>query len=156
MSIAHTQFAYAGALALRSMCVLYIAVSTISVLPFCELNQAFARLPIPRSVAGFIVQLINQTMMLLEETGRIVEVLQLRGISGVKGLHVVRSFPVVWMIRILFRAERLAAAMSVRGYGIENATLRENRKLTYADTGAIFATALVLIISIIIRMNEYQ
>jgi energy-coupling factor transporter transmembrane protein EcfT len=132
------------------MCIFFIAASTISVLPLSEIHQALMPLPIHRSIAAFILQLINQTMLLLDETGQIVNVLRLRGVSGIKGLRIILSFPVIWMVRILFRAERTAAAMTVRGYGIEYMYVSQKTKMSIADmltaipAGSIFFVALTL------------
>jgi energy-coupling factor transporter transmembrane protein EcfT len=99
-----------------------------------------------------IVQLINQTMLLTEETFRIIGVLRLRGASGVRGIRVVFSFPIVWMVRMLFRAERTAAAMTVRGYGIEAVTAGESIKLTISDVLTIICASVVLVASVLMQL----
>jgi len=147
------RFAQAGTIALRSTCVLFIAASTIASLAIQDVHRGLASMPIPRTFVILIVQLINQTMLLTEETFRIIGVLRLRGASGVRGIRVLFSFPIVWMVRILFRAERTAAAMTVRGYGIESVTEGENVKLTMADMLTIICVSVVLVISILMRLR---
>ncbi len=147
------RFAQAGAIALRSTCVLFIAASTITILAIQDVHRGFANIPIPRTFIILIVQLINQTMLLMEETLRIIGVLRLRGASGVRGTRVLFSFPIVWMVRIMFRAERTAAAMTVRGYGVEAVTSGENIKLTIADVLTIICASVVLIASILMRLR---
>jgi energy-coupling factor transporter transmembrane protein EcfT len=147
------RFAQAGAIALRSTCVLFIAASTIATLAIQDVHRGLACLPIPRTFAMLIVQLINQTMLLAEETFRIISVLRLRGASGVRGIRVLFSFPIVWMVRMLFRAERTAAAMTVRGYGIEAVTPSERIKLTIFDVLTILCASAVLVSSILMRLR---
>ncbi|MGD0590098.1 MAG: energy-coupling factor transporter transmembrane component T [Bacteroidota bacterium] len=147
------RFAQAGAIALRSTCVLFIAASTIATLAIQDVHRGLACLPIPRTFVVLIVQLINQTMLLTEETFRIIGVLRLRGASGVRDIRVMFSFPIVWMVRMLFRAERTAAAMTVRGYGIEAVTTCENVKLTIADVLTILCASAVLVASILMRLR---
>ena len=147
------RFVQSGAIALRSACVLFIAASTIATLAIQDVHRGLSNIPIPRTFIVLIVQLINQTMLLTEETFRIVGVLRLRGASGVRGIRVVFSFPIVWMVRMLFRAERTAAAMTVRGYGIEAVTADESIKLTIADILTIICTSVVLITSVLMRLG---
>ena len=124
------RFAQAGAIALRSTCILFIVASTIAILDIHDVHRGLACISIPRAIIILIIQLINQTILLMDETLRIIRVLRLRGASGVRGIRVLFSFPIVWMVRIMFRAERTAAAMIVRGYGVEAVTSGENIKLT--------------------------
>ncbi len=147
------RFAQAGAIALRSTCCLFIAASTIATLAIQDVHRGLACLPIPRTFVVLIVQLINQTMLLTEETLRIISVLRLRSASGVRGVKVLFSFPIVWMVRMLFRAERTAAAMTVRGYGIDAVTVGESIKLTIADVLTIICTSVVLIGSALMRLR---
>lgn len=149
------RFAQAGGIALRSTCMLFIAASTIASLTIHDVHVGLVCLPIPRSLVALIVQLINQTMLLAEETTRIVGVLRLRGASGVRGIRVLFAFPIVWMVRMLFRAERSAAAMAVRGYGIETAVKGDRIKLTFADMMMLSAATLAFAISVALRVKEY-
>jgi energy-coupling factor transporter transmembrane protein EcfT len=147
------RLAQAGAIALRSTCCLFIAASTIAILAIQDVPRGLANIPIPRTFVVLIVQLINQTMLLMEETLRIVGVLRLRGASGVRGIRVLFSFPIVWMVRMLFRADRTAAAMTVRGYGIEAVTVNESVKLTIADVLTIICASAVLVTSVLMRLR---
>jgi energy-coupling factor transporter transmembrane protein EcfT len=147
------RFAQAVTIALRSTCVLFIAASTIASLAIQDVHRGLASIPIPRTFVILIVQLINQTILLTEETFRIIGVLRLRGASGVRGIRVLFSFPIVWMVRMLFRAERTAAAMTVRGYGIESETEGEIVKLTIADMLTIICASVVLVVSILMRLK---
>jgi len=120
-----------------------------------DLHRGLVCLPIPRSLVALIVQLINQTTLLAEETIRIVGVLRLRGASGVRGIRVLFAFPVVWMVRMLFRAERSAAAMAVRGYGIETTVKSERINLTFADMAMSAAATSAFAIAVTLRVKEF-
>lgn len=149
------RLAHAGGIALRSSCMLFIAASTMASLTMHDVHHGLVFLPIPRSLVALIVQLINQTMLLAEETIRIIGVLRLRGASGVRGIRVLFAFPVVWMVRMLFRAERSAAAMAIRGYGIETAAKGDRSRLTIADLAMLSATTLVFVVSVTLRVKEF-
>jgi len=148
-------FTQAGGIALRSTCMLFIGASTIASLTLHDVHRGLVCLPIPRSIAALIVQIINQTMLLAEETARIIDVLRLRGTSGVRGIRVLFAFPVVWMVRMLFRAERIAAAIAVRGYGFKGAAKGDRVKLTIADMSMLFAASLIFVISLTIRVKSF-
>lgn len=146
--------AAAGTLALRSTCCLFVAAATIVALPLCETHRGMARLPLPAALAVLIVQLITQTMLLAEETKGIISALRLRKASGTKGsIRLLFNFPVVWMVRILFRAERTAAAMTVRGFGIEHANRSESVSLTAADVLTAGVACAVFILAILLRLR---
>ena len=145
----------AAGIALRSTCMLFIAASTIASLTMYDVHCGLVRMPVPRSLVVLIVQLINQTMLLAEETTRIISVLRLRSASGVHGIRVLFSFPVVWMVRMLFRAERTASAMAVRGYGIEMVAKGETIRLTVAELSIITGAVLLFTASIIMRIKVF-
>jgi energy-coupling factor transporter transmembrane protein EcfT len=142
----------AAAIALRSTCSLFIAASTISVLAIQDLHYGLASIRLPRTITVLIIQLVNQTMHLAEETARIISVFRLRGATGMRNLIVLFSFPTVWMVRILFRAERTAAAMIVRGYGIEAVTV-DRAGLTAVDILAVASTSVIFLGSVLMRLE---
>jgi hypothetical protein len=147
------RFAQAGMIALRSTCCLFIAASTMAALAIQDVHHGLAIIPIPRTVVLLIVQLINQTMLLTEETLRIIGVLRLRGTSGMRGIKVLFSFPIVWMVRMLFRAERTSTAMVVRSYGIEAAMANESVPWTMADKLTVICTSVFFLVSILMRLR---
>ena len=149
------RFIQAGDIALRSTCMFFITASTIASLTMYDVYRGLVCLPVPRSITSLIVQLINQTMFLAEETTRIIGVLRLRGASGVHGTRVLFAFPIVWMIRMLFRAERSAAAMVVRGYGIETKASADRSKMRIADVLILCAASLAFLLSINMRVKTF-
>ena len=147
------RFFISGSIILRSACCLFIAASTIAALPLYDVHRGLSCGLLPRSFVALIVQLINQTMLLAEETARIIVVLKLRGATGMRGMRALFSFPIVWMVRMLFRAERNAAAMTVRGYGIEAATKSESAPLSIAEVAVIACAAAFLAASVCMRLR---
>ena len=142
------RLANAGTIVLRSTCCLFIAASTVASLPLHDAHRGLANLPLPRTLALVAIQLITQTTLLAEETGRVIAALQIRAASGIR---VVFAFPVVWMARILFRADRTAAAMAVRGYGDSKSMMRECQRIAPGDLLAIAASAAMCVAAILLR-----
>lgn len=121
-----------------------VAAAIVSVLTLSDLYDGLARLPLPRLVVIILVQVVHQAKLLFEQTGRIARAAALRsGSSRLKtGLFLLRTIPSIWLPRILFKAERVAAAMDLRGYG--NTVPRfDSRSLGWRDWTSIFVTGLL-------------
>lgn len=144
----------AGQIVVRGICTLFITAATIVSLPLVDTMNGFSPLPLPGTVKVLLLQLINQTSLLAAETLRIITVLKMRGAAGRGGMNVFFSFPVIWMGRTFFRAERIASAMAVRGYGAD-AVSRGQCVLTRRDRIALGAAFLTLLASIILRVKEW-
>ena len=63
------------------------------------------------------------------------------------------SFPVVWMVRLVFKAERTAAAMTVRGYGVETATARDKIDITVPDVLTVAMSFVLIVVSVLMRLG---
>jgi energy-coupling factor transporter transmembrane protein EcfT len=76
------------------------------------------RLPVPRVVAAILLQIVHQTATLFYETRRVAAAMAVRGATGSLGTawRVLVSLPQVWLPRVIGRAERVAAAMELRGF----------------------------------------
>lgn len=123
---------------------LLVAAATVSVLPLSDLYDGLARLPLPRLVVIILVQVVHQAKLLFDQTGKMAQAIALRkGSSGVKtGLFILRTIPSIWLPRMLFKAERVAAAMDLRGYG--NTIPRfDSRALGLLDWIGILVTGLL-------------
>jgi energy-coupling factor transporter transmembrane protein EcfT len=122
---------WAGALAvpwgilLHGLAGLLIATATIATLTESDLRGGLLALPLPRVFAAILVQIVHQTFVLLSETKRVAAAVAVRGGSGKwrAVAWMLTSLPRVWLPRILGRADRVAAAMELRGFA-EAATLR--------------------------------
>ncbi len=89
-------------------CVL-TSVATCSTIGAHETREAVSFLP--RPLARLIVQLVVQSGLLAREARNIVNALRLRG----GNMRVLFAFPIVWLTRLMFKAERVADAMEIRG-----------------------------------------
>ncbi len=95
-----------------------ISVGTVTSLSASDLREGLLRLPVPPMVAAIVLQIVHQTAALGYETRRIASAMSVRGASGAgtAGFRVLASLPQVWLPRVLIRAERVGAAMELRGY----------------------------------------
>ncbi|MBN1128902.1 MAG: hypothetical protein JXA71_07950, partial [Chitinispirillaceae bacterium] len=91
---------------------------------------------------------VTQTALLAAETGQVVAALRIRAASGYRVLY---SFPIVWMTRILFRADRTATAMTVRGYGDGVPLIRTRPVMTLRDTLAMAGSVAVCSAALLMR-----
>ncbi|OGJ87373.1 MAG: hypothetical protein A2268_14565 [Candidatus Raymondbacteria bacterium RifOxyA12_full_50_37] len=146
------RLAASGTIALRASLCLFISFATITALPLSEAHTAFAGLPLPRTAAVLLVQMLNQTLFLIEETGRVIRAIRLRGAG--RGLHVrlLFSFPVVWMGRMLFRAERTAMAMTMRGYTVRDGLPASVSCYAGKDILMLVTTGCIAVGSLVLRI----
>lgn len=106
-----------GSILLRGVASLVVTVATISTIRPAELPRAIGGLPLPANVRLILLQIVQQTGMLLNESLRVRDAVALRaGGAGRSELALARSLPVAWLSRVAARADRVAAAMEVRGY----------------------------------------
>jgi energy-coupling factor transporter transmembrane protein EcfT len=107
-----------GAITLKGLASLLVTLSVASTLRPDQLHEALSRLPLPAGVRLLLIQIGHQTGLLFEETLRLRQVLAVRGAgSGLaSSLRLVGGLPAVWLARVAHRADRVAAAMELRGY----------------------------------------
>ena len=132
---------------------LLVTTATISALSASDLRSGLLALPVPRIFTAILVQIVQQTFTLLSETKRVTAAMAVRGASGGgrAALSMLVSFPRVWLPRILSRAERLAAAMEMRGYAEADLRLFGGRSAGAADAAAVVLTAAVLALAVALR-----
>lgn len=115
-SPAYAPAAVAGA---RGVFCVVASVSTLATLSLPDLWEALDGLRAPRAFSAVIVQIMHQTGLLADESRRIASALRMRGAHAARPaerLRCVCQFPVVWLLRLLARAERVGLAMEVRGF----------------------------------------
>lgn len=103
---------------LKSAGSVLIAIATYLSLGPADLQKAIRTVPLPHIVRLLALQIIHQTGELQRETVRIARTIAVRGgTSGIRcGVQLARSVPHVWLPRVLFKAERVAFGMELRGY----------------------------------------
>lgn len=132
------------------MCI-FVCASTIASLDLTEFNSGLSRLPIPRAMASIIVQIVHQTAMLTNESQRISSAVRIRGApsGAIAKLRFLSGLPTIWLLRIMNRAERIAAAMDLRGF--EGTTRTSKASLSSLDAFAMTIAVLLLGATITIR-----
>ncbi len=131
------------AIGVRGSLCLFVSAATVASLRLSETHRAVTGLPLPRPLSVLLLQILNRAVFMSEQTGWVIRGLRLRSAGSRPGLRVTMAFPVVWMTRMLYEAERTAAAMVVRGYTTAAALSRQHERLAAADIAATaFAGAL--------------
>jgi energy-coupling factor transporter transmembrane protein EcfT len=118
---------------------LLVSVATITALGMSDLREGCLRLPVPKLVTAILLQIIHQTATLAYETRRIASAMAVRGSTrgGRVAWKLVTTLPRVWLPRIVRRADRVAAAMELRGYCDLFSATREKRGLRHRDLLAL-------------------
>jgi energy-coupling factor transporter transmembrane protein EcfT len=144
----------ARGLALRGAAALLVGLGGVSTLALQDLGAALRALPIPPGAAAIATQIVHQSGTLLEETARISDAMAVRGAagSGLAGLRVLRSLPAVWLPRVLDRAERVGAAMELRG--LCDIPASRSSPLGPRDAAWIVATAATLGLALALRLRS--
>ena len=136
---------------IRGTACIFVCAATIAILDFAEFGKGLADLPVPRTMAILIMQIVHQTTMLTNETGRISSALRMRGLPSkfTTRLRVLTALPAIWILRIMNRAERVAVAMDLRGFEAITRTTRE--AISFWDVLAVAAAILLLGATITVR-----
>ncbi len=102
----------------RGLATMLVTVAAASTLTAGELRQGMVRLPAPRIATLILLQVVQQISTLLSETRRMAAAMAVRGGSpaAATALRMLRSLPRVWLPRVMSRADRVAAAMELRGF----------------------------------------
>jgi len=141
------------AVLLHGMACMLVSAGAASSLDMSDLRRGLSRLPIPAMAVLILIQILHQSATLAAETRRISMAMAVRGASGRRGAawRVLSSLPRVWLPRIFERADRVAAAMEVRGYCEADLRSFPRDPLKGADAITIIATSLLIGTSIAIR-----
>lgn len=140
---------------LHGLAGLLIATTTLSTLSAGEMRSGLLALPVPRLFTGILVQIVQQTASLLAETKRTAAAVAVRGASGGARalLRALISFPRVWLPRLVVRAERVAAAMELRGYAEADLRLFGQGKAGPADAASAAMALCVLVLAAALRLG---
>ena len=150
---------WAGALAvpwgilLHGLAGLLITTATIATLTASDLRGGLLALPFPRVFAAILVQIVHQTFVLLSETNRVAAAVAVRGGSGRlrAAVRMLCSLPRVWLPRILGRADRVAAAMELRGFAEADLRIFGQRAIRMPDVAVIAIAGAMLAVAVTLR-----
>jgi hypothetical protein len=103
---------------IKSIGTLLIGVTTYTAMGPMAFHVGVRALMMPNLIRLLILQILHQAGELRRETLRIMRSIAVRGgTSGVRvGARLAMSLPQVWLPRLLFKADRVAAGMDLRGY----------------------------------------
>lgn len=140
---------------LHGMAGMFLAAATVSSLGPGDLRRGLVALPVPRILAALLVQIVHQTGELLGETRRLAAAYAVRSAAGRgrAGLAILAALPRVWLPRIIGRAERIAAAMELRGYAEADLRVFGTRPIGAADRAAIIVVLGVLALAAGLRLG---
>lgn len=144
-------------IALRGVSCVVVCAAAMAALELSELGQGLAGLPLPHAPVALIVQIAHQTTLLADESVRMAMALRLRGVptSGAAvRLRCLFALPVLWLVRLLMRAERVSAAMDVRGF--EGPSRREHAAIFSALDRSAMAVAFVVLAAVLVLRWEVK
>jgi len=145
--------AIVAGLFVRGMTGLLASVATVAVLSASDLREGLVRLPVPSLVSAILLQIVHQTAMLAYETHRVSSAISVRAASAGAGTawRMLASLPRVWLPRIVCRAERVAAAMEIRGFCEGDLEGREPIRVRLLDGVALALVAAALVLAVAVR-----
>jgi energy-coupling factor transporter transmembrane protein EcfT len=148
-------FAVPWSILLRGMSGMLVSVATATTLGGNDLHEALVRLPVPAMVSAILLQIVHQTVTLVDETRRVAAAMAVRGASSgpLTAWRLLSSVSQVWLPRLFVRAERVAAAMELRGY-LDRA-LRPLRRTdrSLADAAIMISVAGLLVLAVLLRVR---
>jgi cobalt/nickel transport system permease protein len=142
------------AILLHGLCGMLVSLATVTSLSAGDLREALLRLPVPGIVSSILLQIVHQTANLFYETRRVAAAMAVRGASsgGVAAWRVLASLPGVWLPRIMVRAERVGAAMELRGYCDASLPSFRRAAVGLADIALLSAAAAALGVALSVRI----
>jgi len=140
----------------RGLCGMLVSVATVTSLSASELREALLRLPVPTLVSAILLQIVYQTATLFYETRRVAAAMAVRGAAsgGTTAWRVLFSLPRVWLPRVLLQAERVGAAMELRGYCDITPRFRQRAALSAGDWVVLAAALGSLALAVAVRILD--
>lgn len=140
---------------LHGMAGILVSTCTATTLSPSDLRNGMLRLPVPLVASAILLQVVHQAPELAHETQRVASAMAVRGASAGwwTSIRLVSSIPRVWFPRLLSRAERVAAAMEVRGYCEEAPHPLRRPSMAGMDAVALMVTVAVLALALGLRLG---
>jgi energy-coupling factor transporter transmembrane protein EcfT len=142
----------------HGLACLLVAAATVATLSQTDLGRGLAALPMPRVMSSVIIQVVRQSSELAAETGRVAGALAVRGGSGgaKTACRMLASLPRVWLPRIIGRADRVAAAMELRGYAETDLRVWGRARIGAADAAAVVAASALWCLAAALRWGAIR
>ena len=140
---------------LHGMAGMLVSTSTAATLSASDLRRGMLSLPVPGIVSAILLQIIHQTSELVYETRRVAAAVAVRGASNGwrTSLRLLSSLPALWFPRLLVRADRVAAAMELRGYCETDLQAFGRSGMTRGDVATLAIVIGVLLLATAIRIG---
>jgi energy-coupling factor transporter transmembrane protein EcfT len=140
---------------LHGLAGMVVATATAATLSASDLREGLVSLPVPRVFAAVLIQIVHQASELQFETRRVAAALAVRGATsgGRTALRVLTSLPRIWLPRIIGRADRVAAAMELRGYAETDFRIFGRTAIGAADVASILAVLGALVLAAALRFR---
>jgi energy-coupling factor transporter transmembrane protein EcfT len=137
---------------LRGASSALVAATSIGIMGYLALHDAVNELPLPQLLKLLVLQILHQTSVLMRETSKIRQAMDVRGAlsRGRTGWEFLHALPRVWIPRVVFKAERIAHALEVRGYGVPVPSLH-NRSWGGDSTLFLLVGLIPLLLAIAVR-----
>ena len=138
---------------LHGLAGMFIATATAATLSASDLREGLVSLPVPRVFTAILIQIVHQASELHFETRRAAAALAVRGATsgGRTALRVLTSLPRIWLPRIIGRADRVAAAMELRGYAESDLRILGRKAIGAVDGASIVAVLGALALAVALR-----
>lgn len=144
-------------LSVRGVAGFTVCAGALSLLPLAEFSGAAAALPAPRPMTALLVQIVHQTALLTDESRRMVDALQVRGVPSARRavrLRVAAALPAGWLARLVSRAARVGDAMEVRGFDGQ-VPAAPTMRFSLADCLALAGAALLAAGALVLRWRGH-
>lgn len=147
------QLVVAWSIFIKGLSSLVISICAAYSMSLTELWQGLFRLAIPRLVTMILLQIIHQTLAMWDQTIRIGRAIAVRACASGPGLlwRIFTGLPGVWLPGVVQKADRVAAAMELRGFCRPWGLAIERAELTVIDLAAIVIGIALLVIAVVLR-----
>ena len=127
-------------------------VLSMGSLGYAGLYDVITHLPLPGMMKLLLLQTLHQASVLFRETAKIRQAMLVRGAvpKGLSGWQFLHALPRVWIPRVIFKADRVAHALELRGYGTPVPPPR-SRQWHCSDAVLLLVSAVVLAAAFALR-----
>lgn len=102
----------------RGAALAMTGVVSLGMMGYPALHDVVNHLPLPATLKLVLLQILHQASVLMRETTKVRRAMSVRGaaLKGIHGWQFLHALPRVWIPRVIFKADRVAHALEVRGY----------------------------------------
>lgn len=148
------QLVVAWSIFIKGLSSLVISICAACSMSLTELWQGLFSLAIPRLVAMILLQIIHQAFAMWDQTIQIGRAIAVRACTSGLGLlwRILSGLASVWLPGIVQKADRVAAAMELRGFCRASELPIDRVRLTVIDLAAIVISIALLVTAVVLRV----